>query len=130
MSLNNPIANMMSKILNAEKVGKAECRTAPCSRPGEKLLNILKEKGYITDFTADHNTPGGIFIIKLAGKINKCGVISPNFNVHRDGYEPYEKRFLPAKGFGIILVTTAKGVMTHEEAISKGLGGRLLGYCY
>jgi len=130
MTLNNPIANMLSKILNAEKVGKADCEMRPYSKPAEKLLVILKEKGYITDFSSETGVQGGHFVVKLAGRINKCGVISPNFNVQKDGYEPYEKRFLPAKGFGILLVTTSKGVMTHEEALAKGLGGRLLGYCY
>ena len=45
-------------------------------------------------------------------------------------YEKYEKRFLPAKGFGILIVSTPKGLMTHEEARKKKLGGVLIVYVY
>ena len=130
MSLNNPLANMMSKILNAEQVGKLECEISPISKKSQRVLQILKELGYIKDFKLVNTQQGGFFSIQLAGKINKCGVISPNFNVEKDGYETYEKRFLPAKGFGFLLVTTTEGVMTHKEAKEKGFGGRLIGYCY
>ncbi|MBW2988330.1 30S ribosomal protein S8, partial [Candidatus Woesearchaeota archaeon] len=127
---NNPIANMMSKILNAEKIGKRECLFAPISKKSQKVLELLKREGYILDFKSISNQQGGYFVIKLGGKINKCGAISPNFNVKKDGYQVYEKRFLPAKGFGVLLVTTTQGIMTHIEAQEKGLGGRLLAYCY
>jgi small subunit ribosomal protein S8 len=47
-----------------------------------------------------------------------------------DEYEKFEKRFLPAKGVGVLIVSTIKGIMTHEEAKGKTLGGRLIAYCY
>jgi len=119
---------MMSKILNSEIVGKRECSLTPFSKEGERVLEILKDKGYLADFKVIKNE--GKFVVQLNGKINKCGVISPNFNVKKAGYEAYEKRFLPAKDFGLLLVTTTQGIMTHTEAQDKGLGGRLIGYCY
>jgi len=130
MSLNNPMANMFSKILNAERVGKQDCVFGPISKKTEAVLEILKNYGYIHDFQQVKTPQGGYFNIKLSGRINKCGVVSPNFNVKHDGYEMYEKRFLPAKGLGLLIVTTTKGIMAHEAAKAKGLGGRLLGYCY
>ena len=45
-------------------------------------------------------------------------------------FEKYEKRFLPAKDFGIIIMTTPQGIMTHIEAKKKSTGGKLLAYCY
>jgi small subunit ribosomal protein S8 len=50
--------------------------------------------------------------------------------VKRDQYEKWEKRFLPAVGFGILIVSTQKGVMTHATAIEQGMGGRLIAYVY
>jgi small subunit ribosomal protein S8 len=121
---------MMSKILNAELIGKHEVTIPPYSKQSERVLGILKEKGYLEDFKPTKNAQGGFFVVSLNGKINKCGVVAPNFNVKKEGFEPFEKRFLPAKGFGILILTTPKGLMTHNEAKEKGLGGRLLGYCY
>ena len=48
----------------------------------------------------------------------------------KEEYEKFEKRYLPAKGFGIIIVSTPKGLMIHKEAISKVTGGKLIAYCY
>ena len=67
---------------------------------------------------------------KLLGRINKAGPIRPRFSVSKDGYEEFEKRFLPSRDIGILVVTTNRGVMSHREAIKQGLGGKLLGYVY
>ncbi len=130
MALNNPLANIMSKIYNADKVGKTNVVVSPASKLSAKVLEILKAKGYLGAIKQIDTVQGGNFEIELVGKINKCGVISPNFNVKKEDFEGYEKRFLPAKGFGILLVTTTKGIMTHNEAKMQNLGGRLIGYCY
>ena len=58
------------------------------------------------------------------------GAIKPRFAVKATEYEKFEKRYLPAKGFGILIVSTVKGLMTHYEAKQQGLGGRLIAYCY
>jgi small subunit ribosomal protein S8 len=57
-------------------------------------------------------------------------VIQPRFFVKKDEYEKWEKRYLPARGFGIMIVSTSKGVMSQKEAESLKIGGRLLGYVY
>ena len=68
--------------------------------------------------------------VKLLGTINKCKVIKPRFSVKNDGYKKFEKRYLPAKDIGIIIVSTPQGIMTHLEAKKKNLGGSLLAYIY
>ena len=73
---------------------------------------------------------GGYIQINLIGHINKCGAIKPKYPVKNDQFEKFENRYLPAKDFGIILVSTNKGIMTHIEAKEKKIGGRLLAYCY
>ena len=76
------------------------------------------------------DSKGNILKLHLLGKINKCAVIKPRFIVGKDDYEKYEKRFLPARNMGFMIVTTSSGVMTHDEAKKKGIGGKLVAYCY
>jgi len=130
MSLSNPIANMMSKILNADKAKKAEIELHYVSATADKILAILKKNGYIGEISKIESGEEIIVKVKLMGKINKCGIISPHFNVTSDNFEMYEKRFLPAKDFGMLIITAPQGVMTHYEAKEKAIGGRLLAYCY
>jgi|SRR3989344_65757 len=130
MSLNDPLSNVMSQILNCERKGKKECLIMPSSKLILKTLNILKENNYLGDAEKISNSKGGILKVNLLGNINKCGVIKPRFSFTKYNYEMFEKRYLPAKGFGLFIVTTSKGVMTHKEALEKNLGGKFIIYCY
>ena len=128
--LHDPLANALNNILNAEKVGKPECIVKPASTVIKNVLNILKQHNYIKSFEIIDNGKAGIIKIKLLGNVNKTGVIKPRFAIKKDEFEKFEKRYLPAKDFGIIILSTSKGMMTHYEAKEKELGGRLLAYCY
>lgn len=128
--LNDPLANVLSNIQNLEKVGKTRCLAKPSSKIIEKVLTIMKKNGYVKEFKVINDGKGGVIEIILTGKINKCGAIKPRYNVKKDGYEKFEKRYLLAKDFGIIIVSTPKGIMTHLEAKEKNFGGRLLAYIY
>ena len=130
MTLNDPLANVMSHILNSESKGKKECLISPSSTMVLRILSILKENQYIGDFEKVSSLRGGVIKINLIGNINKCGVIKPRFSFTRDNYEMFEKRYLPAKGFGLFIVTTSKGIMSHKEALEKNVGGKFLVYCY
>ena len=130
MSLNDPLANALSSILNAEKIGKTECIIKPISNVIKTVFTIIKENNYIGDFREINDQRGNYIKINLLGRINKTGVIKPRFAVKKDNFEKFEKRYLLAKDFGIIIVSTSKGIMTHTEAKKKRLGGRLIAYCY
>jgi len=130
MSLNDTLSNALSKILNSEKISKTECVIKPVSKLIKNTLNIMKDNGYIGSFEEIGDGGGNFIKINLLGGINKCGSIKPVYAVKKNGYEKFEKRYLPAKGFGLIIVSTPKGLMTHDEARKKGLGGRLIAYCY
>ena len=93
-------------------------------------LIILKKKGYISEFGEVKTCRGNYIDLKLKGTINNCGAIKPRFSVQTSTYEKYEKRYLPAKDFGIIIVSTSQGIMTHKEAKTKKIGGKLLAYVY
>lgn len=130
MTLLDPLADAMSCIYNSELVGKPEVIVAPASSLIERVLRVMQTKGYIGEFEHIDDGRAGKFRIQLMGRTNKCGVIKPRYPVKRDGFEKFEKRFLPAFNFGILIVTTPRGVMTHQEAKEKGIGGRLLAYVY
>ena len=123
------LADMFTVIKNAEAIGKKSCVT-PCSKLIKNILLIMQAKGYIGDFELVEDGKGGRFRIDLLGKINDCGVIKPRFSVSSQDFGSWEKRFLPARGMGLLLVSTPKGVTEHESAIKGNSGGRLLGYVY
>ena len=128
--LNDTLASVLSKILNAEKIGKNECVSKPSSKLIKNVLGIMQDNKYIGDFKEVIDSRGNFVKINLIGRINKCGVIKPRYVVKVVDYEKFEKRYLPAKDFGIIIVSTNKGIMTIKEAKEKKIGGRLLAYCY
>lgn len=130
MSMNDPIANALSKVLNAEKLGKREAVIKPASKVIKIMFKIFNEKGYIGKFNEVKDAKGDFLIINLIGRINKCGVIKPRYSVKKDGYDKFERRYLPSIGFGALLVSTSQGMMTNEEAKEKKLGGKLIAYCY
>ncbi len=126
----DPLADALSIIKNAESIGKPECNVSPASKLIGSVLKVMKDKGYIGDFEFIDDGKSGLFKVQLKGKINKCGVIRPRHAVKNIELEKWEKRFLPARGFGSIILTTPDGVMTHSEARESGLGGQLLAYVY
>jgi small subunit ribosomal protein S8 len=126
----DPLADALSTINNAEIIGKPDCTIRPASKLIGNVLKVMKEKGYLGDFEFIDDGKSGIFKVQLKGKINKCGVIRPRHAVKNTDFEKWEKRYLPAKGFGSIVLTTPDGVMTHSEARDNGIGGELLAYVY
>lgn len=130
MSLNDPLSNVLSHILNCERKNIKETIIRPVSKTTKKVLDLLKENYYLGSYEVSENKKGGQIKLNLIGNINKCGVIKPRFPVMVDEYEKFEKRFLPAKEVGILIVSTSKGMMTHKEAIKNNLGGKLIAYCY
>jgi small subunit ribosomal protein S8 len=128
--LNDTLSNALSNIKNAERVGKGFCIVKPSSKLVKDVLVIMNKYGYIGDFKEVDNGKGKLLIVNLLGRINNCGGIKPRFSVKKDYYEKFEKRFLPAKDFGIIIVSTSKGIIAHKEAKKENIGGKLLSFVY
>lgn len=126
----DPLADALSKIKSYEKARKREAVIAPASRLIKAVLHVMQEKGFIGEFEFVDDGKAGKFRVELLGKINNCGVIKPRRAVKHDDFERWEKRYLPAAGFGALAVSTSKGVLSHEAAEEKGVGGRLLAFVY
>jgi small subunit ribosomal protein S8 len=123
------LANSLSKMLNSENARKREVLVSPAQKLLGQVLEIMREEGYIEGFEQVEGSPGG-FRVRLNGRINRCGAVKPRYSVRTTEYEKWEKRYLPAAGLGILIVSTPKGIMTHRRARELGLGGRLLAYVY
>ena len=130
MGRQNIIADAMSTLKNASDGGKATCTLVPASKLIGAMLRIMQDAGYIGSFDYVDDRRGGQFQVHLSGGINKCGVITPRYPVGLDELEYWETRYLPAKNFGLLILTTSQGVLTHEQARQAGIGGELLGFVY
>ena len=130
MTMNNPLANILSHIQNYERTGKKEITTSYNSKMIRGVLEIMQDEGYIGSFEELEDSRGNSLKINLIGAINKVNVIRPQFQIKLEQFEKFEKRWLPAKDFGIIIVSTSQGLMSHKEAKEKGIGGKLISYCY
>lgn len=130
MTLNDPLANVLSHMKNYEKLGKKEVVTNNNSKLIREVLTIMQDQGYIGSHEQIEDGKGNILKINLIGSLNDCGVIKPRFRIQVKDYEKYEKRFLPAMDFGVLIVSTNQGLMTNKEAREKNLGGTLISYAY
>lgn len=123
------ISDALYVLNNAEHFGKKEC-IIPASSTVKNILLVVQKAGYIGSFEFIDDGRQGQLKVQLIGNINKSRAIRPRFAAKKGEYEKFESRYLPARGFGILVVSTPKGIMSQVEARHHGLGGRVLGYVY
>jgi small subunit ribosomal protein S8 len=129
MSMSDPIADMLTRIRNAQSVEKAVV-SIPSSKIKVAIAQVLKDEGYIDGFsvrTEDGKSQLEIALKYYAGR----PVIERIERVSRPGLRVYRGReAIPAvmNGLGVAIVTTPKGVMTDRKARQTGVGGEVL--CY
>lgn len=126
----DPLNDAMSAIKNAETAGKGDCVIKPSSKLIGRVLKVMQDGDYISQFEYIEDGRAGMFRVALNGNINSCGVIKPRFAVKKAELEKFEARYLPAQDFGMLILTTTKGVITHAQAKEFGVGGRLLAFVY
>ena len=129
MSMSDPIADLLTRIRNAQMVAKTTV-SVPSSKVKVAIAQVLKDEGYIDNFkvsTADGKSELEIALKYYAGK----PVIERIERVSRPGLRVYKSRdAIPQvmNGLGVAIVTTPQGVMTDRKARQAGLGGEVL--CY
>jgi small subunit ribosomal protein S8 len=126
----DPLSNALSTIVNNELRRKRECIITPASKLIGHVLRVLQKNGYVGEFEFVDDGRSGKFKVQLLGRINKCGSIRPRYAVKVEDFETWEKRYLPSRELGILVVSSPHGVMSHEEAERNQTGGRLLAYAY
>ena len=128
MSVNDPISDMLTRIRNAGMARKTDT-TMPSTKVLVAIAQILKQEGYIADYTVIEKTPQNQLMIKLNYAADKSHVIREIKRVSKPGLRVYAgKNQLPRvrSGLGIAIVSTPQGVITGYEARKRGIGGEVL----
>jgi len=118
------VSDTLNKIMNAKKANKSYIVSTRFSKLLIKVLDMMKQYGYI-DYTLNE----GILRVEIK-ELNICSSIKPRYTVNKDNMEKYIRRFLPARDYGYIVISTSKGLMTNNEAKENNLGGSLIAYFY
>ena len=118
------VADALNQIMNAKKARKTEIVINKHSKLLRNILDIAKESGYL-----DYTIEGTDLRIKIKD-VNEIKSIKPRYTVSVDKINGYVRRFLPARNFGFVIVSTNKGLMKHEEAEEENLGGCLVAYMF
>ena len=124
------LSNLMSAIKNAEMVRKKYVVIYPASKLAVNVLKVMQQYGYVGDIEIIEDGRGNKIKVELLGRINKCRAIRPRFPVKKDEILEFVKRYLPARDVGIVIISTSKGIKTHEECLKENIGGVLLAYVY
>ncbi len=124
------LSNGLTTIINNEMRNKRECIISPASKLLGRVLRIMQLNGFVGEFEFIDDGRSGKFKVQLLGRINKCGAIRPRFPAKSEEFETWEKKFLPSRDVGIMVVSTSTGVISHREAEEKNIGGRLLAFVY
>lgn len=127
---NDLLNDALVTLRHADRGGKANVAIAPVSHLIGEVLRIFREHQYIGEFSFTETGRGGRYDVTLSRRINSCGVIKPRISVAYRDLERYESRYLPAQDFGLLVLSTHRGVLSHQEARQQKIGGRLLAYVY
>ena len=130
MAGNDSLSAALSGINNAERVGHLNHTVQPASNEIGQVLEVFYDRGYVAGFEFVDDGKAGTFEVELKGAINECGPVKPRYSAKVEDLEKWEKRFLPARDYGTIVVTTSRGVMSHYEAREEGVGGQVIAYVY
>lgn len=128
MSMTDPIADMLTRIRNAIRARKSDF-TLPASNTKAEIAKILKEEGYIKDFSVLKVENRSLIKIQLKYTPAKKSSISNIKRVSKPGLRKYVgKEDIPKvlNGLGIAIISTSKGVMTDRKARELGVGGELI----
>ena len=119
------VSDALNKMMNAKRARKSSIEVKHHSKLLLSILAIAKLRDYVKSYKVEDN------VLKIEfDKLNCCKAIKPRTLVKVSDIEKYTKRYLPAKDFGTIIISTSQGLMTHQTAQDKNIGGSLIAYFY
>jgi small subunit ribosomal protein S8 len=130
--LTDPVSDYLNRVRNALQAEHEEVEI-PASRLKREMTRILKEQGYISDFTVEAGERGEVIKVRLRYTEERSPVISGMQRVSRPGRRRYvPKGNVPRVfgGMGTAIVSTSSGVMTGHEARQRGVGGEVVAYVW
>ncbi len=119
------VADGLNCIMNAKISGKTKVVLKHNSKLLMNVLAIGKLKGYIASY---QNTPEG-FVVEF-GNLHACKAVKPRYVAKVQDIEKYVRRYLPSRNMGIVILSTSSGLMTHQTALEKRIGGGVVAYFY
>lgn len=125
----NPLADAMNMLKNAEAARKKEVIISPASKLIQRVLRIFQKYAYIGEFERYDDGRQGKFKVSLLGKINECKKLL-RLNHKVDQLPELERKYLPAPGFGLVIISTNQGLMTSREAEENNIGGVTIAFVY
>ena len=132
MSMTDPIADMLTRIRNANSAYKAST-TMPSSKKLVEIARILKQEGYIADYRVLEGAPQDTLEVTLKYGVKKERTITGLRRISKPGLRVYAKKDeLPRVlgGLGIAVISTSQGVMTDRGARKAGVGGEVIAYIW
>jgi small subunit ribosomal protein S8 len=121
------VADALNMIRNAKNSGKESIEIKRISKVLIEILKIMKQHRAVRKYKINSKKKS---IEITIGDLFTCKAIKPRFSVNKDQIEKYRRRYLPARNMGIVIISTNKGLKTHEEALEEGIGGSLIAYFY
>jgi small subunit ribosomal protein S8 len=121
------VADALNMLKNAKKANKDTVKVKKISNLLIEILKIMKQKGAIKRYKIDSKDKALEITI---GDLVECRAIKPRFSCDQSQIEKYRRRYLPARNLGTMIVSTNKGLMTHEEAEEEKTGGCLIAFFY
>ncbi|SFH63888.1 30S ribosomal protein S8 [Selenomonas caprae] len=132
MAMTDPIADMLTRLRNANNVFH-ESVEIPGSKVKTAIAEVLKEEGFINDYTFTEDGKQGVISVSLKYGPNREKVISGIKRISKPGLRQYAKHNeLPRVlgGLGIAIISTSKGIMSDKQARKAGLGGEVVAYVW
>ena len=132
MSMNDPIADMLTRVRNANSAGKLTV-SMPSSKKLVEIARIMQEEGYITGYEVVEAAPRDILEITLKYGEKKARTIRGIKRISKPGLRIYAgKDELPRVlgGLGTAIISTSKGVMADRDARKNGVGGEVIAYIW
>jgi small subunit ribosomal protein S8 len=132
MVMTDPIADMLTRIRNANTVGHDKLEV-PASKLKKEIAEILKNEGFVRDVEFIEDSKQGVIRIFLKYGQNNERVITGLKRISKPGLRVYAKAYEVPRvlgGLGIALVSTSKGIMTDKDARNQQVGGEVLAYVW
>jgi small subunit ribosomal protein S8 len=126
----DPLVNALNTIMAHEERRISECIITPASGLVGRVLRLIQGKGYVGEIEFIDDGRQGKFRVQLFGRINECQSVTPRFKSKVNELEKWEKRYLPSRNLGVVILSTPRGVMDHNQAKEENVGGILLAYVY
>ncbi len=132
MTMTDPIADMLTRIRNANTVGH-ETVDIPASKMKKSIAGILTEEGYIKGYDVIEDGKQGLIRVKMKYGADKERVISGIKKISKPGLKVYAKSDEVPKvlgGLGIAIISTSNGIISDKEARRLGVGGEVICYVW